>query len=874
MAKGSLDLSALMSLASAPKGAKAVPGYGGPQAMAQGGVQLTNYHPTMLTAPQYRPSAAGGRAEQIYQKAMAENDDMIVTERMTRLKQFMIDQKTNKDTGYDTIHGDFAIQPDENGDGLSDRVMAAATDTADGLMKGLTDKQKSMFAKQANAALTHHLGDVNQHVFVENEKRKIEVQQEASNQIIDNLTANGYKDDVSVEEALNELKVIGNKLNAIHGGGENTDVDFHKYFVGRAMSGVVSRLLTDSETNVGAIARAEKYKNKYKDFLDAEKLTKLNEAITKVRNATYSRIEGQRLGDALWGGVSPIKGSFGTMMGAGGAMANGNINDFFGGYVVKLLTEGKHLVQGLGATTRLSGEGGEGVGIGGARPEDVKALNPDLDIKRFGAADQREYNYVNSERHWGALMQRYGGDVTKAFVAYKHGMKAVDEAMTNGGEMWQTELMKSSGSKALKDAMEAKAHYDKWQRESFDPVTGKAGANAFDNIGGRGVASAHCWVPSIDAIRAAAKKRYPGLDSNSDYFENLVRHAHARVSEHYQSYNTNQMNHVNKAIDLIWQGQRVPNDILQNIDPTHQQQLDAIIRARQEKNDAYGAPGSFEKANRYISDPKLWAAVPKAEAKMFLASCRKDQRVALAKSWLAGNPQENQAYDMIALADMTVNKGGIPSSSIAGGKKGIGYNNQTGVIQEVMTMAVPGFSKLEEGQRKHAIAAVKMAMDDADWWGRVQGKTPEQTRSELFNYLRGWRFSDQNVFTLIAKDKIPNSGPSDVYNIVASMVRADLVDNKINRSEVYEDEVRKKLAQIMLNPGAITKFDFTLLDKDTVDYIQGELKGKDYPRGELLRRYVKYRLEGKQLITETQRIKGVAGRFGSTRGSSGVVMGD
>lgn len=400
------------------------------------------YNPVSLNIPIAEESKfhglldkASARFDHMVAKVQAEQDDARVTAAITDLRRHATDLEAGEN-GWRKLLQANALEPDDQGRGLVERVDADMRSYGDKIGEKLTGRQRAAFNRHAMNVYQSVYGGVSSHVANQGMEYQKGVYTSAIDYEVEAASVNGYKPDL-LADGESRLTENVDKLASLLGIPQDQRENFRRKYTSNlyanAIDGVMSNAGPNPSVGFQALGLLRKHSHKMLGS-DVNRLRRTIDVAVKEAQAqgTEDKFEAEHSGYLLMengGEVRRILSEQGVSIPAntGGAAA---LEDFTVGVIHglgKLQTDTSEVTHDGKNFSARSRYGASNVSL-----ENAYALDKNVDPKRL--LDDKAYNIEMGVKVYKDHLRQFAGDKQAAFAAYYSSPREVKAAQKEAEE--------------------------------------------------------------------------------------------------------------------------------------------------------------------------------------------------------------------------------------------------------------------------------------------------------------------------------------------------------------------------------------------------------------------------------------------------------
>lgn len=429
------------------------------------------YNPVSLNIPIAEESKfhglldkASARFDHMVAKVQAEQDDARVTAAITDLRRHATDLEAGEN-GWRKLLQANALEPDDQGRGLVERVDADMRSYGDKIGEKLTGRQRAAFNRHAMNVYQSVYGGVSSHVANQGMEYQKGVYTSAIDYEVEAASVNGYKPDL-LADGESRLTENVDKLASLLGIPQDQRENFRRKYTSNlyanAIDGVMSNAGPNPSVGFQALGLLRKHSHKMLGS-DVNRLRRTIDVAVKEAQAqgTEDKFKAEHSGYTLMqngGEVRRILSEQGVSIPAntGDAAA---LEDFTVGVIHglgKLQTDTSEVTHDGKNFSAQSRYGASNVSL-----ENAYELDKNVDPKRL--LDDKAYNIEMGVKVYKDHLRQFAGDKQAAFAAYYSSPREVKAAQKEAeedteGASWFDRLPKNVQEKVAK-SMQALENY-------------------------------------------------------------------------------------------------------------------------------------------------------------------------------------------------------------------------------------------------------------------------------------------------------------------------------------------------------------------------------------------------------------------------------
>ncbi|AQW29129.1 transglycosylase SLT domain-containing protein [Ralstonia syzygii subsp. celebesensis] len=382
-----------------------------------------NFQVTPTTMPDARASApdmpdvAGRQLQQIGQGAMQAGDttsrmavdaqDMVnqvrVNDAQNQLREAILQKTYDPNSGYLALKGKAALDPDADGRSMPDRYTSDIKDAAGDISSQLgNEAQRRTFALQSQGMLSSFQGDLDRHMLTEFLSYSNSVQDGTIN-LAGEQAKKAWNDPTKIDPALDSMRAAVYEKGRLNGWSASQTQAAMDKAVSNVHQGVVMAALENNNPQY-----AMGYLDRNKGDMTAEDILRVQ---GQVNQSTWANLA-----------MNAVKGATVQMSG------KIDPSDFDRMVGITLGSESKGQDYDAQGNVLTSPKGAKGK----MQVVDGTNLDPGFGVKPAQDDSLAERARVGRD-YLQAMIQRYGGDASKAWAAYNAGPGALDDALKQAG---------------------------------------------------------------------------------------------------------------------------------------------------------------------------------------------------------------------------------------------------------------------------------------------------------------------------------------------------------------------------------------------------------------------------------------------------------
>lgn len=790
-------------------------------------------------------------------KELDEANDALFTAKDAELRQYLIRQKQDKDTGFMNLHEENALKPDENGASLPDRVLSAASDYRESLMDGWSTAQKAAFRAKTNELLTQQYGVATDHLFKENEKYRVSASNARAAAASVNAQLN-YTDPTAIEDALRVGEEEARKQSKIGG----LTADDEEYAVRRMKGAIISKVISAAvdaaESDDQAIFTAKGIIGKYGKYLNPDDVIKLNAVIQKK----FDSVEASQIGTDFFKkqvasrqSIFRVAASLFTTGADGKAVANPAAMDMqdistyeqahgvaqvFSNAIVQQESGGLHFdTDANGNKVVRQGKKKDGTLTGAfGLMQMTRGAYEYVEKKVYGREPTepgwlRVKNTPELNKQYGtdyfALMLAQFGSVPKALAAYNAGPGRVSEAVKAYGADWLAHMPEETRGYVPQILNRLKS-------EQISGFTRSDGSKISALNSPQEFARQYYKQVPEAVIREQLRKQYPQLAASESKLDATVAVVVKKQKEAVDAFAVDQSNTTARLLEKFGATGQVDHSLLNRLTLQAQSEVMKIIKEREAGN---VAGGDIMLLGRYQNNPAdvftnkaTNQPVSIGEAKVIISQ--------LPPEWQRDAAQKYAA--MTAQIGKSRNDADMNLAALQGGFVSPGYDTTTlsSTKQALKTLDPDTFKDADKDDPKSLAVAVATNWAIAEAVAEAPGSKPPEPGTNEFNAWVAQRIypkiEKKSFFSFLGAgpnkmrlidydpDDLPRNGPTSAGVLVDQMAR----DYYVRTGQMGADDKltpwRKQAFFLrfflMKNPGVHVDDPAYPKDKATWDYIK------------------------------------------------------
>lgn len=792
------------------------------------------YNPVSLNIPIAEESKfhglldkASARFDHMVAKVQAEQDDARVTAAITDLRRHATDLEAGEN-GWRKLLQANALEPDDQGRGLVERVDADMRSYGDKIGEKLTGRQRAAFNRHAMNVYQSVYGGVSSHVANQGMEYQKGVYTSAIDYEVEAASVNGYKPDL-LADGESRLTENVDKLASLLGIPQDQRENFMRKYMSNlyanAIDGVMSNAGPNPSVGFQALGLLRKHSHKMLGS-DVNRLRRTIDVAVKEAQAqgTEDKFKAEHSGYTLMqngGEVRRILSEQGVSIPAntGDAAA---LEDFTVGVIHglgKLQTDTSEVTHDGKNFSARSRYGASNVSL-----ENAYELDKNVDPKRL--LDDKAYNIEMGVKVYTDHLRQFAGDKQAAFAAYYSSPQEVKAAQKEAeedteGASWFDRLPKNVQEKVAK-SMHALEAYSSTGAKGAD---GKS-VNSFTPAAFR---SQPTWM-TPNQIEQWLLEKDPRARTDPSYRHLVFGRLVAEQNREQVEFKQRQENLLAYVTDTMYANGGDPS----SVDPrawaqlTRKQQTDALaIAEKLQRGEDTTDPAV---ASLYANDDQL-RAVSLDGLKMLRPHYSERDFAVLQTRWFKVQSEGRTAQEKQELARRAGIQGQVLPEFVPASSK----------VKQAM-LAVPALAKLKDKDKDGTSFnnAVQTFMSAVAIEGQISGAavTDElgvmKAVGRMTNGLGG--ADPGKLVTLFGTkaSKLPDEGLTDVRDISKAIAKdryghepSDLEIMNVAREIVMNRSPNVDVSKIV--------FDETFAQKVRKDF--REIKGRDPVGAEFLRAY-------------------------------------
>nr|DAW95048.1 MAG TPA: putative lysin [Caudoviricetes sp.] len=792
------------------------------------------YNPVSLNIPIAEESKfhglldkASARFDHMVAKVQAEQDDARVTAAITDLRRHATDLEAGEN-GWRKLLQANALEPDDQGRGLVERVDADMRSYGDKIGEKLTGRQRAAFNRHAMNVYQSVYGGVSSHVANQGMEYQKGVYTSAIDYEVEAASVNGYKPDL-LADGESRLTENVDKLASLLGIPQDQRENFRRKYTSNlyanAIDGVMSNAGPNPSVGFQALGLLRKHSHKMLGS-DVNRLRRTIDVAVKEAQAqnTVDRYSAQNSGFLVMQNgekVRQILAEQGVSLPASGADAEA-VEDFTVGVLNglgKLQTDTSEVTHDGKNFSARSRYGASNVSL-----ENAYALDKNVDSKRL--LDDKTYNIEMGVKVYTDHLRQFAGDKQAAFAAYYSSPREVKAAQKEAeedteGASWFDRLPKNVQEKVAK-SMQALENYSALGVKSAD---GKS-VNSFTPAA---FAAQRTWE-TPKQIEQWLLANDPRARTDPSYRNSVLGRLITKQSREKAEYVQRQENLLATISDALYASGGDPSAVPPQLwaQLTRKQQLDAMsISEKLRKGEDTTNPAV---AALYADDNQL-RAVSLDGLKMLQPNYSQKDFEVLKARWFKVQAEGRSAQEKQELARRAGIQGRVLPEFVPASAK----------VKQAM-LAVPALAKLKDKDKDGTSFnnAVQTFMSAIAIEGQISGAaiTDEssvmQAVGRMTNGLGG--ADPGKLVTLFGTkaSQLPDDGLTDVRGISKTIAKdryghepSDLEIMNVAREIVMNRSPNVDVSKIV--------FDEAFAQKVRKDF--REIKGRDPVGAEFLRAY-------------------------------------
>ena len=831
------------------------PSYNGGVAPAVGaGTQGAGFQPLNAPLADITTPLVGAynRYAQTVSKEQEAAEDALFTSREVELRKFLYDQKFNQDSGFLNLHGENALKPDDNGAGLSDRVLKGASDFRDELMAGWSSRQKDAFRRRTDTLLTNQYGLAAEHVNKEGNDFRIS----QSSALVDAAAANAetsFSDPNAVQDAFDVAQRESEKMADFNGlTGEAKD-GYIRNAKGAVLARIIGSAVSAANDDDQAIFTAQGIMDKYGKDVPPAKLVELKARMKDKFDSVYTG----KKADELWGQIKQGQAQFalgGSFFSAG---ADGKATLNAGAMDVKNVTtidQARGVADTLASAVGFVESGNRQFETDGAGKQKVitspKKAYGIMQLTESAIQDVAEKVYgrkyttadLDAIQKSPELNQQFGKDylaylitqtdtVQEALAAYNGGIGKVKDAKKKWGADWLSHMPPETQSYVPK----VLARLQSGQLQDYKRADGSS-ISALKNP--REYATQFYREVSRDQVKEWLRHGDPRLAASESLLDRATDAVMARQKADQDGFATNQTNITSALLEEYAQTGAVNQDLLRQLTLKGQMEFKAYVK----NMDAGDTSGDLQLLARLMLNPAdvfmnkaTSKPITPEEANIIIKSLPKGEQ----DKWQLGYQKFVQQFEMSKNASDSAQ-----AMTEAGNINMDFYQGTPQKVIDTMKFYDPeGFGQLEPDQQQPLALAAMWALAER---GQLSGAPVKSDSPEFHRIIREilhkdidvksfWRFlpftSNTTTASLMDVDLGDMSylTPTSAGSVFNSMANAWVQARYGTKRSATDNERREFFLRFMLmkNPGI--NIDRFTLDSSVTEHINEEYR-KDFKK--------------------------------------------
>lgn len=774
----------------------------------------------------------------------------------------------NGANGFKKLLGEDAQTADADGRGLVQRYDEDLRKVGDGLMSGLTANQQRVFRQKAESVYQAQYGTAMQHVLEQTNKWQNDTYVAKTQLSVE--SAHGYFNKPEELARLGkDIDASARKLQDLHGWSsaqtnlyikKNTSA-MYKTAVAAALEGVDQ----DPRKAVEALAILDaNSKNMLgADVLELRKIINGYTDVISVDNTSSLAMQGSHadMESPITVTQALAEGKFATPEKARAAFTS-TIVDIVGGSQLgadgKVAHNKEQLEQGVGADKLTYGA--SQLSIPKARKA-IESTGGVFDEKRF--LNDKGYNVAAGAAYYEYLATKYCGDVDTMMAAWYTSEEQVDDAKAaaeRAGDPanWMADFMPAG---TLEKVSNFKKSLEKAQRVEAKDDQGEA-VNALTPDyskfkGGR------LWATKEELYKRA-EENDPRMKYDPTYRKKVEADIDRKLGIEQTSYAQQQANAVVQAQDAIIQHNgdfsKVPQHLLASLDIAQREALMKYAKKVADRDESTNDKLYY----RLMSNDSLLASLTEEQFKSYRCEIAGAKWENLKKQYYTLKETASQNAESLAKQQSMARQG-----QYTGNWAKVTASETKNALKEIVP--TDQWEKLEKNPEMMQIV-IGNAIEWAAGRGQeanieVHGKERNMVAvlqpfvANQLNVPTWYGGSTKKMFAAMRAGELPDSGPGDAESVVKMLARGLLEDRlgpgNVNR-EPNEREMDEALGILFFRKEltfSIPPNYKNMLDQSLVDEIVRANNGIEPPANELLRQYIRARVDGVQL--ESQKASGL-----------------
>ena len=458
-------------------------------------------------------------ADAAFERFLKEQDDARVTEAMNSLRRRAIELESGEN-GFKSLLGRNALDPDDQGRSLIERMDTAIQEYGQSLSENMTRRQRDLFAEKAGTVYQAVYGGVTQHVFEQSRQYSVG-QANAAIAVAQEEGAAYAFDPVRLDASASDIRQRVATLAQLQGLDGNACAVMER----KALSGMYGNAIaaTLDPANPRAAEQGLAILDRYGRFMEAGDAVRaraqVNAALegVRMRDAVDAFVSTQAVGDE----VVPLRVGEQT---APGVSVNANIlrgmeaikTAVAGGLQTYADTSGGPEASRYGVSSLTLKEGMAAAKLAG------REWNEEL------FRTDRAYNEVLGTAYLNSMMERFGGDKDRAYAAYFSSPEQVEAAWEDANKTGKSffDNLPEGVWKKVQRVMDRERETSTLHDEEGNTI------NAFSP---EGVAMGPRWQTAEEA-RNYFKATYAWADANPMRLDTMVQLHTARINEKKAAY--------------------------------------------------------------------------------------------------------------------------------------------------------------------------------------------------------------------------------------------------------------------------------------------------------------------------------------------------
>lgn len=807
-----------------------VPTYGNFQA-SPGVVGYRPMSTSIPKAPEAKVDLSGLSDE--FMKFQEEQDEARVTVDLTELRRHAVEVETGP-SGFRNLQGGRALEADEQGRGLVERVDTDMHDFGAKLMEKLTPRQRKLFAEKAQSIYTASYGAVSSHVYDQGMKfQRGAYEGEADHAVEAGSTYYDQPDMLASSQRL--IADSAARLKDLNGWTEEQKLAYQREKTSGLYMNAVNQVLSQANDNPSVAYQALGILEKHSASMRGSDVAQARRVIDGYikeaqQEATVASVD--RYGSMLYAYTANT-----FMIAASeGKVSVKDLSSQAANLYESVVVEGDNMQTN---TRKAGDEANWRYGISKMKITDAyevyKSRGGNLSEKDFAKAFQenRGFAFKIGLDHMDDLTAKYAGDQEKVFAAYYGGADQLETAMKQAESAgtpaaWFYNLPRETQEYVTRCMRITEERASTIPKDS----SGKE-ANTFEP----GVMASAYRMMTYDQAREAVLRSDPRARTDPSYCEQTVARVMARQNQHKSSYLQEQENRMADVMEKLYTSggdlSAIPQSMWASLGYATQKDVLKFAKKFQIGDDST-VP---EIAGRYADDGTL-ASISEAQLRGLRGFFSADDYEKLQFRYYKLKNEAGMAADQRANEVRAVATSGYAPE----------YGNVSSAdVRRAAETFFPKFTDLDKESQNIIVWQMSKRLAAGDSLRGAQTKGSLNVIEALKGVARqmvvidGTFGSSQKTLYTLAPTDLPDDGPADARTLLKSVA-----DKQYGR-EATEGEQREVLLDLML--GVAPNIDLTnvTLDETLANKIRADFrakKGRNITNLELVRAYLIERLQG------------------------------